>query len=609
MEITESVDYIRKSLVHSFLNAVTGTKGEESLKKYRRGLEEAKKSNDKLIDGESSTEIFRSTEIKPDTTQFNNTKDDLANLPTDTGNEEYGNATTKTLQTSEISSIQNLNKNTVIINNNIDNYETNMLNLSKIDAKDDLSGVFKVNFSHVEQDESIDLSVTKFFDNANFNNSFLNSNNSKSVTVDKEKDESSKKTHYIDTTQKIKEKIDEVRCNSCMYKLFMNDPLLNPYQYYNTGYYYGKIANPVSQYILQKNWDDPEAIFNHTMNESNLKFNIYDLDRLVHHKLHKFEIYYYFEHRRTKHIYFCKWDHLYSNHLIDMTHQYYRLNDTFDRRYLAEATIIHELRNIYLRFKNMINPEITLEIFLNPRTTCSNKKINDLPLIEITEGMIDNITETVRTKDDILSVIVKDNSVERIVPVEDVNNLNDGYFKDQLSTKLNSNEVKEKNSQFSVDNLILKTNYRKKEKTYLKKWMRKNNHDKFINLNNCFYLGITSISTHFWDSSFRKMFKSLGYLQQIEKANNHLSRFGETLKNVYVGKSKLADYVKTVKGYSLIIFYENISKIHVEAAHNGNFCNELQSYTLNLLETLVNIKEYRLELISEKNDENLEKSN
>ena len=415
MEFVDYCEFLRKGVAHAFIKQFTGDKGREAAAQY---LKNEKARNNDIKQNEAKKDAKIGIQAS-ETEATNNNNNEEANILSDKLQQDElekekevkeGTITSKTA--SSIIFTTNTNSNDNLLINKDQNY---IINSCKDNDYEESSDIYRINFNHIEFDNSVDFNISKLNLSIASQCSFLDQNNNNISQCPKDDDDNSVKTKYIDTSVRIKEKIDRVSANSYIKAIFQRDPILKKYEYYNVNYYYGKICMPESLVSLEKKWDNVKHIFKSLNKEDKLNFKIEEIDNVVYHRLVKFEIYYYFEHYTTKNLYICKGSNLYSNHLIDLVHQYFRLNGNFDQRCLHESTIVHELRNIYRKFKNKIDDDITFEFFLHPRNNCSNKFNMELPLIEITFETIKNMNETATTFDGKLGVLMNIDNNDRVV--------------------------------------------------------------------------------------------------------------------------------------------------------------------------------------------------
>ncbi len=86
---------------------------------------------------------------------------------------------------------------------------------------------------------------------------------------------------------------------------------------------------------------------------------------------------------------------------------------------------------------------------------------------------------------------------------------------------------------------------------------------------------------------------------QIQAANNHLKKFSKVLNQTFLLKGFLQKYVSNIKNCSLVVLYENVSEIPLEAVKNDNFVSKLKESSIDKLDEFLNIQEYELIQISD----------
>lgn len=177
--------------------------------------------------------------------------------------------------------------------------------------------------------------------------------------------------------------------------------------YYDPDYHYYIWRRRISRSVLLKNWNDTKFIFRKNHNEDELDFSCELFNKVTGIFYEDFDLNYIFQREDNHKLYTCKAKDAYSNKLIDLIHDYYRLNFDNETRYFCECTMIYELRNIYNKFKNMIDEAITLDSFLNLGMTCKEKNMEQLSLIEVNYDLIDTSNKLIVTSDNVLSIEVE----------------------------------------------------------------------------------------------------------------------------------------------------------------------------------------------------------
>lgn len=396
---------------------------------------------------------------------------------------------------------------------------------------------------------------------------------------------------YVNINQGL---IREVKFNEQIKREFAQDNRLKELTEYNGNYIHDKIPTAVTERVLNRKWEKPNYIFNNRYSSIDVDFEITEIKTVHHHEFKSGRLWYAFRRPGIKEYYCCQLTNCYSNHLIDLIHSYLRLRELKGSSDITKSTRITELRNCYHKFKNKIDSSITLDLFLDPHTEKREKSNNFLPLVELTCDMINKVEEVFKTKDNELAFKVEFNNKERIVIAEDIKWINGGILfkkleQTMLKKKLQPNVVKQNSDAF-----VMKEENKKIPKDKLRKKLAKLRFDKFYNENNCFYHAITKISDKFSDNIYRSLFKGPNYTAQFDIANDQLKKHGQELVQIFDGIAVLSEYIKSIKGTSMVVFYKSISAMHVEPVIDGEFINSLQKHTNNMMNQNVHIIEWRL---------------
>ncbi len=162
MEIVDYCEFLRKGVAHAFIKQFTGDKGREAAAQYYKN-EKARNNDVKQNEAKKDAKIGIQASETEATNNNNNNKE--ANILSDKLDQDEMEKDKKvkesTITSKTASSIiftTNTNSNDNLLINKDQNY---IINSCKDNDYEESSDIYRINFNHIEFDNSVDFNISK----------------------------------------------------------------------------------------------------------------------------------------------------------------------------------------------------------------------------------------------------------------------------------------------------------------------------------------------------------------------------------------------------------------------------------------------------------------
>lgn len=382
--------------------------------------------------------------------------------------------------------------------------------------------------------------------------------------------------------------------NKRIRRLFKRIPLLTNCSDYNEGYDYFTVYESYTRKELKGIWNNPIDIFHRSKNAIRFDLKLTSLTDVLDHYFENEMLWYIIEDKKTNIAHsFCIFD-CFSLSLFEKVRDYLFMDYDGKCNDICRSTKIMEMIYYMTIFEIKLNPELTIDevVRFGKESRDINNTFENQNIFVIND--IEQIKSMFISKDNQLGVTCMKNYRTFNFELEEfVFYCKGDVYNNFLKNKKNCKYMI-KVEKRTMQNVLFDNETNKLSKERKKKKFSKYLYNIRRNTGNCFFHALNSISEYFPTRDFVDAFKKLPILDQFDKANYHLWKFGKKLKLIRETRCKGEKFIKTCIGPSLVVFYNNYSRVHCEPVIDGDIIGDIQSHVKELLSGNLVIKEIQI---------------